>query len=338
MTPQTRLGAFKILKEVEWISLNQSKLDHEFSPELFRLIAKEKINLPFLTFKNEGSGLGLNIVVDSNNAQTIFQLLKDNFEKKYYSTDRTAILSIFPHKSNPEIIGNLLEVFGKEDIKPMTLANSPSAISIVLKEDLINKASTALFDPFAFSAYRTPSDWKAAQKGKEKLYKEVIASYQEKKHKVYALEWQEQQDLLHVKLRSLDLAKMGTAFKDFAQMGLLLSFLISGLSHEMGKTDLFFCLPQTKKFNYADIVRKLLPEDVTVEVSNVAYFSMNGPHFGDRYGIVSDLLNAFVSAKLELSALSCSIASITGVLPSDQIQSAIQIIQECFEVPSVIKK
>jgi aspartokinase len=287
---------------------------------------------------NEDSVWGLNVAVDSHNAQTIFNLIDNSFEKINYSTAKSAILSIFPHKSNPEVIGDLLEVFGKEGIKPMTLANSPSAISAVLREDLINKATTALFGPFAFSAYRTPSDWKATQKGKEKLYKEVVASYQEKRPKVYVLEWQDKQDLLHIKLNSHDLEKMGAAFKDFAQMGLLLTFLISGLSQEMGKTDLVFCLPQSKKLNYVDMIRGLLPEDIAVDVSRVACFSMNGPHFGDRYGIVSDLLNAFVSANLELSALSCSIASITGILPAEQIHSAIQAIQGCFEVPSVIKK
>ena len=301
-------------------------------------MAREKINLPFLTCINEDSVWGINAVVDSHNAQTVFDLIDNNFGKINYSTAKATILSIFPHKNNPEVIGDLLEVFGKEGIKPMTLANSPSAISVVLREDLINKATTALFGPFAFSAYRTPSDWKAAQKGKEKLYKEVVASYQEKRPKVYALEWQDQQDLLHIKLNSPDLEKMGAAFKDFAQMGLLLTFLISGLSQEMRKADLLFCLPQPKKLNYVDMTQRLLPEDISVDVSNVAYFSMNGPHFGDRYGIVRDLLNAFESANIELSALSCSIASITGTLPAEQIHSAIQAIQRCFEVPSVIKK
>ena len=338
MASQTRLGAFKILKEVVWVSLNQSKRGYEFSTEFCHLMAREKINLPFLTCINDGSVWGLNAVVDSHNAQTVFNLIDNSFGKINYSTAKATILSIFPHKSNPEVIGDLLEVFGKEGIQPITVANSPSAISVVLREDLINKATTALFGPFAFSAYRTPSDWKAAQKGKEKLYKEVVASYQEKRPKVYALEWQDKQDLLHIKLNSPDLRKMSVAFKDFAQMGLLLTFLISGLSQEMRKTDLLFCLPQSKKLNYVDMIRGLLPEDITVDVSNVAYFSMNGPHFGDRYGIVRDLLNAFVSANIELSALSCSIASITGTLPAEQIHSAIQAIQGCFEVPSVIKK
>ncbi len=338
MIPQTRLAGFKILKEVVWISLNQSNKDNKFSTEFCDLIAREKINLPFLTCENGDLVRGLNVVVDSHNAQTVSHLIENNFRKIKYSTAKAAVLSVFPHRSNPDVIGGLLEVFGKEGLEPMVLANSPSAISVVIKEEFINKATKALFDPFIFSAYRTPSDWKAVQKGKEKLYKEVVASYQEKRPKVYALEWQDQQELLHIKLNNFDLKKMGTAFKDFAQMGLILNFIISGRFQEMRKTDLLFCLPQSKKLNYVDMIRGLLPEDITVDISNVAYFSMNGPHFGDRYGIVSDLLNAFESANIELSALSCSIASITGVLPSDQIHSAIQVIQGCFEVPSVIKR
>ncbi len=65
---------------------------------------------------------------------------------------------------------------------------------------------------------------------------------------------------------------------------------------------------------------------------------MNGPHFGDRYGIVSDLLRSFKKDGVDLLGLNCTIASIIGVVPSPHIQPAIQAIQGCFEVPSVTKK
>jgi aspartokinase len=65
---------------------------------------------------------------------------------------------------------------------------------------------------------------------------------------------------------------------------------------------------------------------------------MNGPHFGDRYGIVSDLLTTFKKNNIDLFGLSCTIASITGVVPSPQLESAIQAIKECFEVPSITKR
>jgi hypothetical protein len=65
---------------------------------------------------------------------------------------------------------------------------------------------------------------------------------------------------------------------------------------------------------------------------------MNGPHFGDRYGIISELLTSLNEAQVELLGLSCSIHTISGVLSADQIQPAIEAIQKCFEVPSIIKK
>jgi hypothetical protein len=46
---------------------------------------------------------------------------------------------------------------------------------------------------------------------------------------------------------------------------------------------------------------------------------MNGPHFGDRYGIVRDLLTALETAGIDLLGLSCTIASITGIVHSSQL-------------------
>ena len=62
---------------------------------------------------------------------------------------------------------------------------------------------------------------------------------------------------------------------------------------------------------------------------------MIGPHFGDRYGIASELLTALDCAHIDLLGLSCSIASIAGMVPAEQIHDTIQAVQGCFEVPSV---
>ena len=65
---------------------------------------------------------------------------------------------------------------------------------------------------------------------------------------------------------------------------------------------------------------------------------MNGPHFGDRYGIASELLTTFMNRDIELLGLACTIASVTGVVPSRQLQKTIEAIQQCFEVPSVARR
>jgi glycine cleavage system regulatory protein len=65
---------------------------------------------------------------------------------------------------------------------------------------------------------------------------------------------------------------------------------------------------------------------------------VNGPHFGDRYGIVSELCESLGSRQVDLLALSCTIASITGVVPRCHYESALEAIQERFEVPSVTRR
>jgi aspartokinase len=67
-------------------------------------------------------------------------------------------------------------------------------------------------------------------------------------------------------------------------------------------------------------------------------FSMTGPHFGDRYGIASELLNSLNRAGIELTAMTCTMASVRGVVHTHQIESAIQAIKSRFEVPAVTKK
>jgi aspartokinase len=338
MNTSTRLGGFKILKDVVWISLIQPKGDYGFPAAFADFMAKEKINLPFLTCGNQNRACGLNFVVDAQDEKKTLGLIKKDFRKTNLSITKGAILSIFPHRSKPEIIGALLDVLGKLGDQPIAFANSPSAISAVLNEVVINEATNALFDPFEFGPYRTPEDWKLAQKGKEKLYKEVVATYQEKKPKVYGLEWQDEQALIHVKLDSGHISTMGTLLKDFAQWGLVLTFFISRPSIDENKGNLFFCLPEPDKHDYMGMIQTALPDASTIEDPSVASFSMNGPHFGDRYGIISELLISLDKAQVELLGLSCSIHTISGVLPANQIHSAIEAVQECFEVPSVTKK
>jgi len=281
-------------------------------------MAREKINLVFFVCGRQDQGWDLNIAVDSSDSQNVIDLIESHFEKTTCHFAKSGILSLFPHRNDPSIAGSLFHVFEMTGIGPEALACSNSAISVVLREEAVDITSTALFEPFQFSAYRTPVDWKLAQKGKEKLFKEVVASYQENRPKVYNLEWREDQNLFRVELNNCDLGLMGNAFISFAQQGFIFSFLSSSLSMEQKVSD--------------------LPEAIINKTAHVAVFSMNGPHFGDRYSIASELLVAFDRANVELLALGCAIASISGVVPAYQIDLATDAIKGCFEVPSVIRK
>jgi aspartokinase len=337
MVPSARLGGFKILKDIVRISPVFPGWDPYFPLGLCRVIAEEKINLPFVTCLNAGRSWGFHLAVDASESLRASSVIKKNFGRIFSQSTKSAILSIFPHKRDPGIIGLLFETFDQGVLDPDALANSPSAISIILKEEYLSKASRALFAPFSFSAYRTPADWKLAQKGKEKLYKEVVASYQEQRPKVYGLEVHENQAFVRVSLKVGDLHQLGALFKTFARSRVNLTFIETCPCSEEGIDLLAFCVPESEKITCTRILNRIAPGIKVAFTSAVSVFSMNGPHFGDRYGIAKELLMAFEQQKTDFLGLSCTIASVTGVVPSYHIESAIRAIQTCFEVPSITK-
>ena len=337
MAPKARLGGFKVLKDVFWFSLLFPKQNEDTPATLCQRITDEKINLPYITCLNDAHTWGMNIAVDAPEGTRMSRLLRETGTKAVHDP-KSVILSIFPHKNDPEITGGLLSALGKEGEGPKAWANSPSAISIVMKEDHLNTASAALFGPFSFSAYRTPEDWKLAQKGKEKLYKEVVASYQEKQPKIYGLSVQENQELVHIKAQEEDMGGLGKAFGEFGRLGLNLTFLTTGPCREAGKGLLAFCLPRSEEPSLSAVVKGVVNHMEMDNRSPVATFAMNGPHFGDRYGIASGLMKIFRETGIELLGLNCTIASIIGVVPSEQTESAIEALQSYFEIPTIIRK
>jgi aspartokinase len=333
-----RLGGFKILKDVVRISLVLQEGSGPLPAQVFKDVAKEKINLPYLTLVFDGEWWGVNFIVEAQAEGRISQVLEKNFGKIFSASPKSAVLSIFPHRKNPEITGKLFEVFDREGLEPDALANSPSTISVVIKDEFLARARDALFDAFSFNAYRTPEDWKLAHKGKEQLYREVVASYREQRPKVYGLEYYEGQDFIEIKMIRKNMGLMGASFRGFARSGLNLVFLATAPTAEKGKDILAFCLPASQSRTYGRIVQRIAPEMDIKGASSVTIFSMNGPHFGDRYGIVSEFLASLHNHQVHFLALSCTIASISGVVQSPQFESALKAIQERFDVPSIAKK
>jgi aspartokinase len=336
MTAQAALGGFKILKNVSRISIVAE--GRGFPEDLFRRIAEERVNLPYATLVSEGSYWGLNIVVEAVDEEKVRRLLMETSGPVFTVISRSAVLSLFPHRRNPEISARLFEAFEHQHLEPDALASSPSTISVVLRQNLIDSASHALFEPFTFSAYQTPEDWKLAQEGKEKLYKEVVATYQEKKPKVYGLEIYEGQNLLQIKLNGAKITHVGASFRSFARLSLNLTFLATSPSHEQGKDIVAFCLPTSQGETYGRVITKIAPDVDFQAVPSVVLFSMNGPHFGDRFGIISELCASFWARRVDLVALSCTVASVTGIVPHHQCEPALAAIQERFDVPSVTRR
>lgn len=333
-----RLGGFKVLKGVSGFSIVYPKESHYHLEPLSRDLAQKKINIPLFISESQGRSGGLQMVVETQKAGETSCALRTLAAKRSSETARRAVLSLFPHRNDPHIAGALLQTLGKDGVRFSALAHSQSAISVVLQESDLNRAVSALFDPFRFGTYRTPADWKLAQKGKEDLHKETVATYQEQRPKVYCLEWQNHLSLIQVVFQNSYEGAMGLVFEDLAEKRFHLNFLITSPEREEGEARMLFCVQENLQGLVPALTAKWLPDARIFETPAVALFSMNGPHFGDRYGLIAELLDALEDSGVELLALSCSIASMAGVVPSSEIRMAIDAIQSRFDVPSVIQK
>jgi len=333
-----RLGGFKVLKNVAGIAMTSAREVEDFPLRVFRIIADRKINLLYATCVSNRDVWAIVLAMESNHALEALMALEALLATQPTLCHGCAILSIFPHRKNPEIAGALFEAFAREGVPPDALASSPSAISVVLNQTMLNRASNALFGPFTFGAYRTPADWKLAQKGKEQLYKEVVASYQERRPKVYGLEYHDRQALLQIHMDKGLATAVGPLFRRLARPGLSLPFLMAGPARQTDREQISFCVPVSELGLCREALQETAPFVEFASTAPAALFSMNGPHFGDRYGIVSELLAAFEVDHISLLGLSCTIASITGVIPSSRLATAIEAIQSRFEIPSVVHR
>ena len=337
MALPVKLGGFKILKDVDWTSVVAPVGRKGFAGDLCKRFSEEKINLSLLTCGSSHTFPVVRLAVDAPYARKTVEIIKAGFPGAASEQSGVGILSIFPHRNNPAITGALLQILVQKDIPPLALLNSPSAISIVLAGDYVDRTVAALFEPFRFSAYQTPADWKLAQKGKEQLYREVIASYQEKKPKVYALEWYGEQILVQMKLLFTDLAAVGKTFAESASTEIFLTFFALNPAHGTDLYDLLFCLPPSAA-DHIKFMHTRFSGNTEMQLKPVAFFSMNGPHFGDRYGIAENLYAALTQFGVQVLGLNCSIASISGIVPAEQIQPAIRAIQTRFDIPSIIRR
>jgi len=65
----------------------------------------------------------------------------------------------------------------------------------------------------------------------------------------------------------------------------------------------------------------------------VGIISMFGPHFGERSGIAGMMFSALASVGINILAISTSISSISCLIDVDDMDEAVQVLEETFELP-----
>jgi hypothetical protein len=251
----------------------------------------------------------------------------------------TIVLAVYPHSNRPEIIGQFIRSLARGRIKIQALASSPSAISTVLSSRRKKAAVGQLFEHFRFPSFDSPRDFFSAQGPPEEYVQKVVATYQEKVIKVYAIIPRPDLDLWGMSVPTADVLEgFADTLMDLAALGLSVPFLVAipGLG---GKEFLlsFSLTGPTPGADHGPEVRRLLkkhlPDSRPMRLTPVAGIFLHGPHFGDRYGIAYTLLQALAQARVTLLALSCTISSISLIIRQHELALAQMVLGKTFEAP-----
>ncbi len=301
-------------------------------------MAQNKINLTFLTHV---AGDRTSLCTALSEGEGTLARLKSlaGREDAFQLQPDTDIMAVYPHDKRPEIIGAFIRSLARSRSIVYGLASSPSAITGILESRRKVKAVTQLFKDFQFSSVASAQEFFATQEIPEEYVRKVVATYQEKRIKVYWIVSQPDLDLWAVSIPTPDiLEEVADVLTKFGEFGLTIPFLIA--IPRLGTKELLFAFSTGRPPEGEDqgaLIRRLLNQRLPglrpMRLIPVAGIFLHGPHFGDRYGIVNALVEALEQVPVSILALSCSISSISVIIRQQELAPALLVLGQVFEAP-----
>jgi aspartokinase len=162
---------------------------------------------------------------------------------------------------------------------------------------------------------------------------ETKAAYWESRIKTYGFQRMVGLSLLRMTVHSRDMESLGQAFCRLGEEGV--GFLLV-FSQRRGKS-LEVCLVVTAK--WTRVIEERVEEFLAgAEKSfqpgvpaEMVFFQ--GPHFGDRYGILEAAVRGLAARRVKMTAAACSGSCIYIVLPEGKSEEAVAALSEVFEIP-----
>jgi aspartokinase len=328
-----QLGGIKILEGRSYIEWSCDKAEDALASICCRL-AEERINLSQVThIADDGRGRSSTaLCTESTNSFTSYFLIKPDTGSVPQIRRDTSILSVFPHDRRPLIMGALIELVAREDMHPLEIASSPSAMSVVVPLEDTKGAIDGIYSVFEFPTYRSPLEWQAAYVDKEHIFKKIVGSYEEQTLKVYAVLDQPDLDLRTLILNRMEMKQMGAVLKEIDGLGIKIPFFIAHCDRPREMV-LSFCSSSSHRQDVSKALDAHVPH-APCSLHDAAGIFLHGPHFGDRYRIASALTDSLQTAGIHPLALSCAVHSISVVLEARDLRRGLQAIKTRFHVPT----
>jgi len=336
-----KLGGLKILDGRTFVAASFRGTADLLSDRYLPPIVANRINLSLLTHvaygeKQEQLTAFCTEAEAGPQSFSILRSLEMSRAAMSVSSD-ASILSIFPHDKNPKIAAAVFEAFGENEVHVLGVASSLSALSVVLFSSDLSKAVDSVFEPFDFPSYGSPYEWHAAYRDRSQTFREVIASYEEQIIKIYGFVSQTDLGLWLVSLPFSEMSALSSALDTIAGAGATMPFMIAQ-PHMQDRLLFALSLTNAHQDQVSRIFHRHLPDKAVNYGETVAMFHLHGPHFGDRFGIAHKMVSALEGEGLKLLALSCTVASISAIVPGQDLTSTLEVLKTVFEIPKTVAK
>jgi hypothetical protein len=255
--------------------------------------------------------------------------------------DPVGTLSIYPHRSSITVLGAALQALNEHGVGVHAVASSISALTFVVDYVHQDKAAAVLTDLMTLPPGITPvrQELISASGTMNGIRLETIAVYWESKIRTYGFNFLEKLTLCQMTLPTENLGVFGKALQ--IQGGDDAAFRLVWAQTENADQIRFFLLCNDNHWNR---LRPLIDQferigsGMAPMVQNVVdAICFQGPHFGDRSGIMDFTYQALANGRVPLQASTCSVATIYLVLPAGWGRRAQGILTEAFEIPTSVK-
>ena len=162
---------------------------------------------------------------------------------------------------------------------------------------------------------------------------ETVAIYREERIRTYGFDLKTDLTLITLVVSPTGQGAVARAMDELGKAGFAYELLTAHTS-DPGGCGFSFLTGSSNATPMIELLQKSTPGILEVnQESHLELLHFQGPHFGDRYGIVDAAVDALVSTGIEPIAVCCAGSSIYMVLPENTGLEAIGILATPFQTP-----
>jgi hypothetical protein len=314
---------------------------------LYRYMAAERVNMTFLNLFCTDDSIRINCCIPPEKKAGVEALaLRD--DTGVTCRPRVGTVSVYPHGFRFSVLGYLLHLFGEKGFHFYQMATSGAMLTFVVDYVHQEEMAAGLEQELELPVTRTPfrqdinADELLALLRKQP---ETSAKYVETKIRTYGIGTKAGLALCSATIPVTALAEWGDRIRMLEDHGLRFAFasaetLPDGCIRlcflsEAEAIDSEELTAFTEDNGYESVIRSVLDgaeENITV-VTDVCLISLQGPHFGDRYGIAEHAFTALMNGSVPILAAACVGAMIYMVVPEAGKHRSTSLLSEVFETP-----